>query len=173
MSPPRLSVVLVSALIGCGRPAAPPDPPILTQQKCDDPALPFFVESVEIEHVGCPGPCPAYRVRVTSQGDFEYEGKKFVRETGYRSARGYPSDVIPLFAWLCEHPTLYAKSGGAPNGVDTEELTYRFGLRDGRTVVVQSDIGFQHDDLWVLSSLVDGVVGRVLMGTREEKGTAE
>ena len=73
--------------------------------------------------------------------------------------------MSPLFAWICEHPALYAKSGGGQRGADTEELIYRFRLNDGQVVEVLSDIGFEHDDLWVLSTLVDGVIGRALMVT--------
>jgi hypothetical protein len=167
MNPFVMSMTLVGALVSCARPAVPPEPPILTQQKCEDPGGVFPVSEIEIEHFGCPmGPCPEYRVRITSKGEFEYEGKKRVRQLGRQSARGYVGDVAPLFTWICEHPDLYATNGGEQRGQDTEQLTYRFRLNDGRVIVVQTDIGFEHDDLWVLSSLVDGIVSRELMETR-------
>ena len=161
------SILAVSAIVACARPALPPDPQVFTQKNCDDPSAAFPVTEIEIEHLGCPlGQCPNYRVRVTSQGEFEYEGKKFVREVGQRFGRGYASDVTPLFAWICEHPNMYANSGGKQRGNDTENIIYRFRRGDGKTVVIRTDIGFWHDELWVLSTLVDGVVGRALAVTR-------
>jgi uncharacterized protein DUF6438 len=156
------SVLLMSAVMSCGRSEVPPDPSNVLRRVCDDPSREFPVREIEIEHTGCGGPCPEYRVRVTSDGQVEYESKKSVREAGRWESKGYPSDVAPLFAWLCEHPALYAESGEHQRGDDTEELVYRFRLSDGGVVVVQSDIGFEHDDLWILSTLVDGVIGRAL-----------
>ena len=167
MNPLAFSLMVVGAIVGCARPTQPPDPPILTEKKCDDPSGAFPVTEIEIEHLGCPmGECPQYRVRVTSKGEFEYEGKKFVREVGRRSVRGYASDVTSLFAWICEHPDLYANDGGEQRGDDTEGIIYRFRRGDGQTVVIRTDIGFWHDELWVLSTLVDGIAGRALAVSR-------
>jgi len=174
MNPLAFSLLIVGALVSCARPALPPDPSILTQQKCDDPGAVFPVSEIEIEHTGCPlGECPEYRIRITSKGEFEYEGKKFVREIGQRSARRYAFDVTLLFAWICEHPEMYADNGGKQRGDDTEGITYRFRRADGRLVVVRTDIGFWRDDLWVLSTLVDGVAARALAVSRDREDSHE
>jgi hypothetical protein len=166
-------LALAAALMGCGRPATPPDPPLPVRAESEDDLYPSVVRELEIDHTGCFGTCPVYRVRVTNTGEVEYEGKKFVHKVGRVTASLYPVDVAPLFEWLRHHPALYGASTNHRHGEDTEEITYRFHLKNGQSVVVESDVGFSSDDLWVLSHIVDGMIGRALMRANGEESPNE
>ena len=157
------SILIAVVALACGRPATPPDPPLPSQTAAAPEFNPSSVRALEIEHTGCFGSCPIYRVRVTDAGELEYEGKKFVRHVGRLTATTYPSTVGPLFTWLRNHPTLYERSVVIRNGEDGEQVRYRFQLKNGETVLVESDVVFDGDEYWALSMIVDGVVTRALM----------
>jgi hypothetical protein len=160
-------LVVIGMSLACVRPVAPPDPK-LPEQNAEAPSFnPSPVRELEIEHTGCFGPCPIYQVRVTDAGELQYEGKRFVRHVGTLTASMYPADVGPLFTWLRDHPTLYQLNAVHRNGEDGEQITYRFRLKSGETVVVESDVVFDGDEFWALSSIVDGMVSRALLRSRD------
>jgi hypothetical protein len=165
----RLACALaLVGLLACGRPEPLPD---VALQPQGAPGLnPSTVRELEVEHTGCFGPCSVYRVRITDSGQIEYEGKRFVRQIGRLNYSLYPATVAPLFTWLHEHAALYAASADRRHGVDLEELTIRFRLKTGQTVIIESNIGFVGDDLWALSNIVDGVVLRAMIHSKEESG---
>ena len=167
-----LSIALLGSLMACAKPATPPDPPLVAQGKPNDDLYPSPVREIEIDHRGCFGSCPVYRVRITNAGEFEYEGKRFVRKAGLVTAAMYPADVTPLFAWLRDHPSLYSKSTTNRRGVDTENVIYRFLLKNGDSVVVETDLDFAGDDLWALSNIADGMAVRALMRSKDPKNPA-
>lgn len=51
---------------------------------------------ITLERTTCFGTCPAYTVRITSDGRVDYEGKQFVRVTGHVSADIPAEDVAAL-----------------------------------------------------------------------------
>jgi hypothetical protein len=71
-----------------------------------------------------------------------------------------------LFTWLRDHEALYASSADRRHGVDLEEVCFRFGLKNGQTVVIESRLAFNGDDLWALSTIADGIVLRAMTLTR-------
>ncbi len=164
---PRSScwVLGLLAVLACGRPESPQDAAFRTQSA---PELnPSLVRELEIEHTGCFGPCPVYRVRINDSGQVEYEGKQFVRQVGRAGYSLHPSDVSPLFTWLRDHAKLYAASADHRHGVDAEEVTFRFHLKSGQTAVIEWMAGFVGDDLWALSNIADGIAFRALINDRE------
>lgn len=90
-------------------------------------------------------------------------GRKDIRlANGFVEGQDLPvrTELSPLFWWLNDHPMLYAASTSRINCVDCEEVEFRFRLKSGASVVVKSGMGFEGDDFWALSSIVDAVVGR-------------
>jgi hypothetical protein len=156
-------------LAACGKPVMPPDPPRLREA---DPSRPSLVQQVEVEHFGCPGSCPVYRVSVASTGTFQYEGTHFVQEIGRKSGRVYSEDRVKLFAWLDEHPEMYSVESRGVSCNDCEFLRFRFYLKDGRTLEIMSGVfpDRDEDNYWVLSSMVDGIVMRHLIKSEVDNG---
>jgi Domain of unknown function (DUF6438) len=74
---------------------------------------------ITLERTTCFGTCPAYSVRITSDGSVDYEGKQFVRVTGHVSATVPAEDVAGL--------------------VDAFEQIGYFGLDDSYRFVVNAD----------------------------------
>jgi len=159
---------LVATFISCGQLSTPPEPPFLTQDSAEGLLNPSTVRELEVEHSATLGPRPSYRVRISEDGNYEYEGKEFVLQIGRKAGSTYPTEFSPLFFWLRDHPAQYAASGDRTHGADLEAVTFRFTLKSGKTVVVEYSLGFQGDDLWALSSIVDGLIARALIHDRRD-----
>src|SRR5512139_169187 len=83
------------------------------------------------------------------------------RRLGFHVGRaGYPTEFSPLFIWLRDHPALYAASARKVRCSDCEEIEFRFGLKSGKTIVVRYGLGFDGDDWWALSQLVEAAIRR-------------
>ena len=54
--------------------------------------------AVQFERLGCYGNCPAYKLTIYADGRIEYEGKKFVKQTGQAQGRITPADLTQLVA---------------------------------------------------------------------------
>ncbi len=145
----------------------PPDPPLRATASAEELLNPSVVRQLEVEHTGCFGPCPIYRVQISDDGKYEYEGKKFVARIGRTTGSVYPADVSPLFVWLRDHSKLYATDTDRRSGNDFEEVTFRFGLKSGESVVIESSLGFGGDELWALSNIVDGMIARALIWNKK------
>jgi len=161
--------IVVAMLFACGRPAAPRDPPLPAQASAVDPFNPSAVRKLEVQHAATFGPSPTYRVSICDDGNYEYEGEKFVSQIGRKVGSTYPVEFSPLFLWLRDHSELYAASSDRTHGNDLEAVTFRFSLKSGETVVVQYSLGFQGDELWALSSIVDGLIVRALSSDEERQ----
>jgi hypothetical protein len=161
--------VIVATLFACGRPASPPDPPALAQRTSEDPFNPSAVRKLEVEHSATFGQSPTYRVSICDDGKYEYEGIEFVSQIGRRAGSTYAVEFEPLFRWLRDRPALYAANSDRTHGNDLEAVTFRFGLKSGETIVVQYSLGFQGDELWALSSIVDGLIVRALSSDQERQ----
>lgn len=74
---------------------------------------------ITLERTTCFGACPAYTVRITSDGAVDYEGRQFVRVTGPVHAAVAPADVAAL--------------------VDAFEKGGYFALEDSYRFIVQPD----------------------------------
>ncbi len=169
MRPRSSSWVLgLLAVLACGRTGSPQDAAPRTQSAPQLNAS--SVRELEIEHTGCFGPCPVYRVRINDSGQVEYEGRQFIRRVGRANYSLHPMDVSPLVTWLRDHAELYAASADHRQGVDAEEVTFRFHLKRGQTVVIEWMAGFIGDDLWALSNIADDIVFRELINDRENSG---
>ena len=158
---------LSATAVACGPLATPPEPLSLGRSSLETLPNPSAVRELEVEHSANLNPWPTYRVRISDDGTYEYEGKEHVSQIGRKAGSTYPIEFSPLFVWLRDHPALYAASGDRTRGGDLEAVTFRFRLKSGETVVVEYSLGFQGDDFWALSTIVDGTVARALNIDRE------
>jgi hypothetical protein len=157
---PLFFAISVALLLGCGRAALPPDPPILAQRSTQELLNPSPVRELDVDHEGCFGTCPQYRVKLSDDGSWDWEGVASVSPAGRRSGRAYASRFSPLFIWLRDHPALYAASADRIRCQDCEAIEFRFTLKSGESVVVRYGMGFEGDDLWALSTIVDALIMR-------------
>src|SRR5262249_54769436 len=119
---------------------------------------PSPVRELAVEHEGCFGPCATYSVKLSDDGAWEWVERATDSTTTLQTGKTYPSTFSPLFSWLKDHPALYAANANRIRCEDCEILVFRFGLKSGGSVVVRYGNGFQGDDWWALSVVVDSVV---------------
>lgn len=157
-----MALGLAATVSSCGPGPIVPSPPTpVVHSAAGDPLFPSDVRQVEIDHGGCFGTCPIYRVSIANTGLFEYEGKKFVVHVGSLAGNVGLSETIGLFSWLQDHAGVYAPHPEMAMIADAEVTTYRFLLKNGARVEFRVNDD-KDRDLWVFTRLVDGVVGLAL-----------
>lgn len=70
------------------------------------------------------------------------------------------SEVVHLFEWLRNQPALYAASADHVRCEDCEIIEFTLELRSGERVVAECGMGFDGDDYWALSKIVDAIIER-------------
>jgi hypothetical protein len=117
------------------------------------------VTAVSLARGMCEGPCPVYKVRLSTDGQVTYEGEYYVERMGVHRGRVAPESVQGLVRFILrlgfadldsEYPT--ERTCGS-----TDELTLWRGERPSRVV----DHGSAPPELWAMAALVDAVVDGV------------
>lgn len=183
------AVYSIGITSGCGSSALPPDDfetrtassPIGYEPTDDVPEHYHFIYSAGLDdseylaarsglpykeihfaRTECYGKCPAYMVKLHSNGTAEYHGKAYVPNIGTYTGEIEVWDFARL-CWTIDRLKLQNLSPDySANWTDDTTATLSVTNRDSETVLEISDYGRQAPiELWAVHGLIDGLVGKI------------